>query len=1005
MNNDKNHIHSFQEAYDLLNSAQREAVDTVAGPVMVIAGPGTGKTQILTLRIVNILRLTDTAPEQILALTFTESGVKAMRQRLVRYLGSTAYRVSIHTFHGFAQQLINNFPDAFPRIIGGRPISAVESSTLMENILRDTAEAHALRPTGDPGYYVKPVLGAINDLKKEYINPDSFDEILEKSQSDLSKMERYHSKGAHKGKIRSAYLQASRRLEKDKALGAVYRVYEECLNKKRLYDFSDMLMETVHVLSNDEYILRELQETHQYLLADEHQDSNGSQNRILELLASYHERPDLFVVGDEKQAIFRFQGASLENFLFFQTRFPDTKVISLTDNYRSGQPILDLSHKLIEVTEGPLAPLRVRLNSFKELPATIDCLEFNHTDSEMQWVADKIKELLAKGTPASEVAVILRRNKDVERYGTFLRQCGIAIRQTADTDLLNALVIRRAMELLRAITHPEDEHVLASLLHAPYWRISAHDLFKIFKAGTTVKSLSQLIAYKSKLEMAGVVDVGRVARVGEVLQEARDNTLTSSPQLVLARAVEGSGLLAMAMKQDPIESGRVLRRLYDEVEAMVKNGVALDCREVVDALNSYSVYGLALNAPDVLTSEAEVTVMTAHRSKGLEFNSVFIAQLVDSQWGGGKSRSLFSTATAHSLQNTEDKLEDEKRLLYVSMTRAKQELFLTFAKTDQDNRDYLPSRLLADMPIQTKSGPDIKDADMGLSKFRHPSESPVWSVNFLRDVLMERGVSATALNNYIKSPWTYLYRNVLRIPEVKTMSLQYGSVMHKVLEYMTKSHGKDAKWPTLDECVGQLETLLKKFPLTESERSLLKQKGSSSLEVYREHMVKSVTDKTVEEVRLTALLPTGLEKFPEIKLTGSLDRVDVTAEGGVVRVVDYKTGKPKSRNAIEGKTKQADAGYKRQLQFYALLLSLQEDKRWHSRNTVLSFIEPNERGKIKEEEFVISDEEIEEVKQDIISMVADVSSGTFLTNVPCDTNDCDYCYLAEELITRLPLTD
>ncbi len=167
----------FNSAYSALNKAQKEAVDTIEGPVMVVAGPGTGKTQILTLRIGKILLETHTTPNNILALTFTDAGAKAMRERLHKYIGAEAFQVAIYTFHGFAERLIRDYPDAYTRVIGGRPASDLDKITIIETILED-ATFKLLRPIGNPAYYVKPVLNIIGSLKKEYVTPDIFAELL-----------------------------------------------------------------------------------------------------------------------------------------------------------------------------------------------------------------------------------------------------------------------------------------------------------------------------------------------------------------------------------------------------------------------------------------------------------------------------------------------------------------------------------------------------------------------------------------------------------------------------------------------------------------------------------------------------------------------------------------------------------------------------------------------------------------------------------------------------------
>jgi DNA helicase-2/ATP-dependent DNA helicase PcrA len=272
----KGDIAAFNVAYGALNPAQKRAVDTIEGPVMVIAGPGTGKTQILTLRIANILLKTDMQPGNILALTFTESGAKAMRERLRKYIGAASYQVPIYTFHGFAAKLIASYPDSYHRVIGGRPINDLEKITLVETIL-DSGEIKKLRPMGNPAYYVPHILRIIGQLKQEYITTDAFVKIIEQQENELLGIEKIHQKGAHKGKIRGEYTKKEEAIVKNRELLFVYRRYEALLSEQNFFDFEDMIVETVKALEGNEDMLRDLQETHQYILADEHQDVNGSQ--------------------------------------------------------------------------------------------------------------------------------------------------------------------------------------------------------------------------------------------------------------------------------------------------------------------------------------------------------------------------------------------------------------------------------------------------------------------------------------------------------------------------------------------------------------------------------------------------------------------------------------------------------------------------------------------------------------------------------------------------------
>jgi len=986
---------AFNEAYASLNDAQKEAVDTIEGPVMVIAGPGTGKTQILTLRIANILLQTDTAPESILALTFTESGAKAMRERLRRYIGSRAYQIPIYTFHGFAQRLIKEYPDAYDRVIGGRPVSDLEKITLIESIL-DGGEVKILRPVGAPTYYVSHILRMFGQMKQEYITPNDFAKIITKQEKELLGIEKVHEKGAHKGKVRGEYTKKEKSIAKNYELLHVYRQYEALLTDKNLYDFEDMIIETVKALSSQEDMLFDLQEKYQYVLADEHQDVNGSQNKILELLCAYHDSPNIFVVGDEKQAIYRFQGASLENFLYFGDIFKGTKTISLTQNYRSGQMVLDAAHSLVEVEDGPLKDLRVLLEAALVEKSEVTQLCFSHQAVEDFWVISEIKKEIEKGVSPEDITVIVRTNKEVETLAGALRKESVAVTASADGDVLKHPMTHAVQGLINAVIADKDEGALFAVLHGTYWGISINDLVKIASSRNYGTTLVSILSDKEKLAELKVQDIDAAHRVFEVIQEARKKEVHEAPHRVLEFLLQESGFLDHLMSEDAFEGARVVRRLYDEIEELVLRDGVGTLREVSAMFTTRLEYHLPLNAPYIATDPHSVQVMTAHKSKGLEFNTVFIPHLGDGLWGGSIRRSYFEVPlTKHINESELDVVDDERRLLYVAMTRAKTTLHLSCADTNADGKELTPTRLFDDMDSQylLLKGTDAEDAsfDPVASLLKKKEELKI-DFQLLTHLLSERGFSATSLNNYLRSPWDYFYRNVLRIPETQASHMQFGTAIHNVMEKTTKHHTDKGLLPSDTEIKKMLETELNRLPVTKEEYVRLLEKGLETLYPYLTHAKESLPTKTKEELSLRVVLQTGIPELPELPLTGKLDRLDIGEDGIAYRVVDYKTGKPKTRNVIEGKTANSDGGYKRQLVFYALLLSLYDDDRYKCNTGVLSFVEPDAKGIIHEEVFTITDEEVEDLQQEIITATKDIVSGEFLKS-PCKEGESDYYHL------------
>lgn len=968
----------FKRAYKALNSAQKEAVDTIEGPVMVIAGPGTGKTEILALRIANVLDKTDSRPENILALTFTDAGAHNMRKRLERYIGSDAYHVAVYTFHGLAKQLIDKYPDSYPRLIGARPATDIERFSVVEEII-SSGDFKLLRPHGDPLYYVREIPHALGELKKAYLTPDLFAERISKEEESLALEPRTHEKGAHKGKPRQAYLDLEKRIEKHRELLSVYRQYQALFQSRRLFDFEDMILETVEALKSNEDMLRDLQETYHYLLADEHQDVNESQNKILELLADYHDRPNIFVVGDEKQAIFRFQGASLDNFLYFQDRFPGTKVISLTENYRSTQTILDAAFGLIKTDNEELAALRQPLES-KAKGGRVELREFPHEAVEDDWVVEEVKKTLASGQLAEGIAIIVRNNKDVIALANTLRSSGIRALPSADNDVLYHPVTLAIENLIGSVVNLKDEGALFECLMGPGWGIKSGDLVRVLAERGAEWPLHRLIADPDKLSELSIEAPEKILNVAKVLEEARNKLSITPPHHIIQILVEKSGLLEYLMKEDPIEGAGVLRRVYDDVEGMVVSQQAMSLLRVAEIFNYRRQHNLPLNAPFINVKSGAVAVMTAHRSKGLEFETVIIPRATDKCFGGGRRRDLFKLPLlSHDPLPELGEEDDERRLFFVGLTRAKKNLLISWSENNNEGRLMEASRFISDIPedkLDLVSTEDLNN-EFKPAKIFTAIPSPLKiQPSLIRELFLARGFSVTHLNNYLEDPLKYLYENLLRKPHPRSLSLLFGEAMHGVLERSIEHYQAKKELPK-DTLIGNwLRNELERLPLSQSDIASLHERGYAALITYIRGLAGADLSRSRNELSVKVTLTTNDSDLPEIPLTGKLDRVDYDEGGEVVRVVDYKTGKPKSLKEIQGETKNSDGRYKRQLVFYALLLSLYNPDQPLPKSFVLSFVEPKEKtGEVVEFPFTITKEEVETLKQEVIKVAKEIVSG------------------------------
>lgn len=624
---------AFVKAYNGLNSAQREAVDTIEGPVMVVAGPGTGKTQILTLRIANIIAKTDTAPENILALTFTEAATGNMRRRLADVIGNPAYRVVINTFHGFCNDIIRRYPEDFPRIIGSRSITEVDQVSIIESII-DQESFLLLKPFGDRFLYVRDIVSAIGDMKREGVSPERFLALIQTEQSEFEEIpDLYHEKGAHTGKMKGDYQKLERKIMKNAELARAYQLYQAKLTQEKQYDFNDMILEVLGALQTNPSLLQMLQEEHQYVLVDEHQDTNNAQNKILELLMNFHPNPNLFVVGDEKQAIFRFQGASLENFYYFKTLYPSARLVTLAENYRSTQSILDNAESLISGK----AALQKRA-THSEHP--IHTAEFATTSSERYFIAHDIKGKIDKGIAPEEITILYRNNRDAFPIARDLDRVGVPYSIESDQDLFSHGDVQKLLVILRGIAEYGNDIHLAPILHIPQFGIDPLDSYRLLRyANEKKKSVFVVLTSEDLLTDAGLANLSALsdlsAKLTRWVRESHDIDILS----FFEKIVRESGLLEQVLSSgDALDRLDAVNALFDEVKKLVELRPAAKLPDFFAYLETVKKHNLFLKRKSGGALGGRVRLMTVHRSKGLEFSHVYIMNVVHGVFGGKVDR-------------------------------------------------------------------------------------------------------------------------------------------------------------------------------------------------------------------------------------------------------------------------------------------------------------------------------------------------------------------------------
>ncbi|HVO29034.1 MAG TPA: ATP-dependent DNA helicase [Candidatus Paceibacterota bacterium] len=989
---------TFAERYAALNQEQKEAVDTIEGPVMVIAGPGTGKTEILTMRIANILAKTGIAPERILALTFTESGAASMRRRLAELAGRSAYRVEISTFHGFANRIIRDYPDYFPDIVGAAGIAEIDQVDILRRLI-DAADLKALRPFGDRYYYLRDILAAINELKRQGIPPERFAAIAEDGKKDFyANPDLVNQSGKNEGKMKTKYAAAAKYVEKNLELAEIYRAYQAALRKAKQYDYSDMIMYVALALEKDGELRDVLQDAYEYFLVDEHQDTNDAQNRIIEWLAA-GPAPNLFVVGDERQAIFRFQGASLENFHYFAKKYAGVKLVSLRGNYRSTQAILDAAQG-VSPRETELFAVSRAARHPADPPAHLAVLP--SPDAEYFFIARKIKELIAAGEAPEEIAVLYRDNRDAAPLARMLEKESIPFTIESDQDVLGDPEIRKLVRLLRAVRDFGNDAALAEALHADFLGVEPMEVYRL-----------AVTAHRERVKIYDILRRDQPALFAKFSAWKRAAENRGAVE-AFEEIVRGSGFLA-AVLQHPSAAEKLakLHALFDLLRSLVERHRNYTLKEFFTYLDLMEEHGVAIKASGTVRLPGRVRLMTAHRSKGLEFDRVFIVNAVDRKWGSRFHREniklpkriyrVLESAAEGGLAKggDSDGDADERNVFYVALTRARREVFVTLSKTDRDGKEQLPTPFIAELKEDVLTPFDTAAYEAEFAAHREiefapaaPATPDLADREFLNALFEEQGLSVTALNNYLACPWRYFYLNLVRIPEAPNKHLSFGNAVHAALrQYFDALDGGEDRGKAY--LVARFEEALAREPLKESEFGEALEKGKRALPAFYDEYHAAWTGaggRGLNELRVEGAVGGGGDAAP-VKIKGSLDRVEFL-DGNQVRVIDYKTGRPKTRNEIEGNTKTSDGNYRRQLVFYRLLLD--KEGRRDMREGVVQFIEPDGRGRFRREAFAVTPGEVIALEGQIVQAAREIRELSFFGRF-CDDAGCRYCALRRGL--------
>lgn len=1052
---------TFNERYAKLNDAQKEAVNHIYGPLMVIAGPGTGKTELLSMRTANILNQTDTLAENILCLTFTESGVNAMRERLIEIIGKDAYKVAIHTFHGFGTEIINQNGEFFYNGADFRPGDELTTRQILEKIFSDLPHDNSLSSKHDSEYtYLKDAESTVSEFKKSGLTSDELISILDANVATIQKANQllapifdnkinikmiealksslepiaqtsnrprlpsfkplaeilvgslgnaieiaeetgstksitaWKNAWMQKNSKNEFELKATARQDKLRDMAVVYEKYLLAMQTEKLYDFDDMILRVIQATEKYPELRYNLQERYQFIMIDEFQDTNLAQMRLVHSLIDSdvaYDEPNIMVVGDDDQAIYSFQGADISNILSFKENYPKTKFITLKDNYRSGKNILEPARQLILQGQDRLEHRLKEVN--KELKAqndkndgSVTMFNFANLEQERFWIVKSIKQQIQDGIKPNQIAVIGRKHYQITELLPYFAHLGVAVRYDKQENILQQPPIEMLHKISTAVLylaknrHDDLNNILPEILSNPAWNINKETLIELslqaykdhkywieamdnFETTKSVKDfLVELSLESTKAPVEQMLD--KIMGIGKT-----DDFISPLKNYYFSEDIQ---------KQQPhifinyINGLRLLRRKLKEY----KPNLELHLEDFVEFVDAHNNARVGIELTDKIGSADGVNLMTAHGSKGLEFDYVYIYNASDSVWGTsarGSSRKI-NYPENMPLKPAGDSDDEKLRLFYVAMTRAKEGLFITYSDNQDEKRKKNKAEFL--LEIKTKQHDVIDNTDpldieeRALIDWQQPIIDTATNLkSALSSVLESYRLSATHLNNFIDitsgGPQKFFMSNLLRFPEAMSPSAAYGSSIHHTLNLAHQNILAGNPPEAIEDILSKFQLDLSRRHLSETDYKHYLKKGFDSLEVFlnTKYNKFSTNQKTEIDFRQQNSL------VEDALLTGKIDLIEFRADK-TIGVTDYKTGKAtqtwKARTTYEGIKLHK---YRQQLLFYKLMIESSRDySKYDIESLNLCFIEPNKDKEILELSIDLNTEELEHIKKLIIAV-------------------------------------
>lgn len=932
------------------NSKQQQAIDILNGQVMLLAGPGTGKTFTVIHRIEKMLA-DGVEPSSILCLTFSDAAASEMRQRLIKKMGVVASAVDIYTYHSFCNDLIKTYPDKFEMTSGVKLITDAEKISIMKECIDDANLEFFVPSRADRYFFTKNFISHVEKLKTQRVSKDEYMACIDTNPMLMPRYKELESEiyereqaGNTKNKTRYNELEKIKtNIEKAKELWTLFELYSTKMINKNLIDFSDMINLVLTSFEEDSQFLSEVSNKYKYFLVDEYQDTNDLQNQIIFNLLDGNDEKNIFVVGDDDQIIYGFQGAKSDNIENFLTKYPNTTVICLEENNRSTQTILDFSNLIVNQDENRLENnlyFKEKYNISKKLTAKnpkiivkdkkIKRIQFGEILQEFNYIVNDIKTLIGSDFAPktdedkidySQIAIISKKRAELQTFAELLKGKNIPFQIDEGKSIFairSTILIYFYIKAMNNYLTSSDK--LFGLLLSEPFKIDQQDYNKILEEKRLWKKDESSDFITLMRNLNGWKNPEKITKFLETFDYLQDYASSNNLRNTVVEIINRTGLLTYFYKSGKNRSENLagIRKIISEATDFQNSDSTKNLSDFVKYLDDCFENEIDINLDKDSVVQNAVQLMTYHGSKGREFEYVYLPNLISSNWEDFRMPGEYKLITEEvpDKDAAQAKKDSELlKLLFVGITRAKHTLTISFADSNNGKAQQITKYLEPTANYDFDSEQFECSADDLTTEFYRSVSSDVFDnqkafKNEIEERVKSVVLSPSRLNDYLSCPRKFFYVKVLGIDveEADWDGANFGTLIHSLLERAVKV-AKESAYPTLEE-------ILEKFRLgmdgmkfsSEAKKEKYFKQGQKLLTNYYPYF-SQIPISRITDIEFSFY---GVDVDGDF-ITGKIDRIEKNSDG-TFELYDYKTGNYSSEKKIAPNEEKQN--YFNQLCFY-----------------------------------------------------------------------------------------